>query len=476
MEDGFTMSDPKFKGPTIGVRHVHVAMLFSMLAIGFGMRTNLSVAIVAMTDSKATTNHDIPTYDWNNKSVILSSFFWGYVTLQAIAGELGNRFGTKWLLIIAMFVNSTACVLTPTMAEVGSYGVIGCRILQGMSQGFFYPSVSNLLGQWVPPSERSRAGAISYAGCPFGIIFTMPATGFIAASTLGWPWSFYFLGTLGYIWISVWYFLGASCPAEHPKITNEEKQYIQRSLNATPDEKGGTPWRSVLTSLPVWAFVVAMIGENWGYATLLTEIPTYIDKIMGVNIKSNGLFSAAPYLANLIFTLIFGVICDHIIIRGYVSRGAARKIFQSLATCVPAIALVALSFLPTDATVLSETMLITAVGVNGAIHSGVLINPVDLAPNYSGIIMGFGNGLSQIFSIIAPLAVQFLVTDEEDKSLWRIIFITAAAMFVGTNLFFVLLSSGEVQPWNYSNAKTTTTNNKTTTENEDTPQPEIVKV
>nr|CAI5843727.1 unnamed protein product [Callosobruchus analis] len=428
----------EIKGPRIGIRHVQIALLFSNLAIAYAMRTNLSVAIVAMTDSSSTTNTDVPTYDWDNKSVILSSFFWGYITMQIFAGELGNRYGTKWLLFAAMFVNSTACMLIPEMARaVGSYGVMGCRVVQGMAQGFFFPSISNLLGQWIPPPERSRMATIVYAGPSLGIIFSMPVTGFIAASKFGWPPSFYFFGVLGYTWMLAWSFLGANSPAQHPKISNEERCYIERTLETT-QVMAETPWWSIFSSLPVWAFIVAMFGQNWGYSTLLTEIPTYLNKVMGSDMSSNGMLSAAPYLASFVFCFIFGILSDYLINRGYVTRGAARKIFNSLGTCVPAVALVSLGFLSTKATVLSEAMLIVAVGVNAACFVGFQINPVDLAPNYAGIIMGIGNGSSNIFSIIAPLVVQFVVTDEGDRSLWRIIFITASAVYVSANLFFVL--------------------------------------
>ncbi|CAH1972864.1 unnamed protein product [Acanthoscelides obtectus] len=449
------MNEPKksdhetLTGPLIGIRHAQIAVLFLNLAIGYGMRTNLSVAIVAMTDNSTTTNTDIPTYDWENKSVILSSFFWGYITLQIFAGELGNRYGTKWLLFVAMFVNSTACILIPTMANaVGSYGVMGCRVVQGMSQGFFFPSVSNLLGQWIPPTERSTMATVVYAGPSFGIILSMPVTGFIAASKFGWPPSFYLFGALGYTWMLIWCFLGANSPAEHPRISNEERAYIERTLKTTQHERGKTPWNSIFSSLPVWAFIVAMFGQNWGYSTLMTEIPTYLNKIMGINMTSNGMLSAAPYLASFIFSFIFGILSDYLINRDYVGRGTARKIFNTLGTCVPAVALVSLGFLPSNATVLSEVMLIIAVGMNAACFVGFQVNPVDLAPNYAGIIMGIGNGSSNIFSIIAPLVVHFVVADEEDKSLWRIIFIAASAVYLTANLFFVLYSSGDVQPWN----------------------------
>lgn len=46
------------------------------------------------------------TYDWDNKSLVLSSFYMGYICLQVLAGELGKKYGPKWFLVGAMVVNS----------------------------------------------------------------------------------------------------------------------------------------------------------------------------------------------------------------------------------------------------------------------------------------------------------------------------------------------------------------------------------
>lgn len=105
------------------------------------------------------------TFNWSNKSIVLSAFYWGYLTLQLVAGSLAKIYGAKIFLILSMTVNAVVCVLIPLAAvNYGSYGVIVCRILQGVSQGFFYPSIYNLLGRWAPVTERSRLGSVVLAG------------------------------------------------------------------------------------------------------------------------------------------------------------------------------------------------------------------------------------------------------------------------------------------------------------------------
>ncbi|KAJ8929846.1 hypothetical protein NQ314_017450 [Rhamnusium bicolor] len=295
------------KGPFFGVRHVITILLFLLLAIGYGMRVNLSVAIVAMTDNTTSENPDIPTYDWDDKSVVLSSFFWGYICLQVVAGQMGRSYGIKWFLVGTMLINSAAL------------------------------------------------------------------TGFISASWIGWPPTFYLFGIVGCLWAMAWAILGANCPAQHIRISEEERYYIESSLGSKEEVIAPTPWKEIFTSWPAWAVFVGSFGQNWGYSTLLTEIPNYMNKVMKFDMHSS------PFISG---------------------------------TFVPSAALITLGFLPEDETTLSVTMLIIAVGVNAAVWCGFQINIVDLSPKFSGILMGIANGSSALFSIIAPLVVQVVVTDE----------------------------------------------------------------
>lgn len=56
--------------------------------------------------------------------------------------------------------------------------------------------------------------------------------------------------------------------------------------------------------------------------------------------------------------------------------------------------------------------LIIAVGFNSATYVGFQVNHIDLAPNHAGVMMGVTNGLANCFSIVAPLAVGFIVSED----------------------------------------------------------------
>lgn len=223
--------------------------------------------------------------------MILSSFFWGYVVLQITAGQLAEKYGAKYFLCGAMTITSLFSFLLPVSgAQLGYGGVIACRVIQGLSQGFFYPSIHSLLGQWTPLPERSKVGSFVYSGSALGTVLSNLLTGLISDS-IGWPIAFYLYGAIGMLWTIVWFIFGSNSPTQHKSISEAERNYIQ-SFVKTEEEKGvepvtpaSAPWRSILTSMPVWAIFVAGAGQNWALFTLFDEIPTFLNKRLGYSMK-----------------------------------------------------------------------------------------------------------------------------------------------------------------------------------------------
>ena len=75
--------------------------------------------------------------------------------------------------------------------------------------------------------------------------------------------------------------------------------------------------------------------QNFGYYVLLTELPTYLANILHFDIKSNSLYSAAPYLCCWVVAVVTPVVTDFIISREFLSKTVARKIANTVATMGP---------------------------------------------------------------------------------------------------------------------------------------------
>ncbi|XP_066253945.1 putative inorganic phosphate cotransporter [Euwallacea similis] len=422
----------------------------------------MSVAIVAMTDPNASSNPSVPTYsNWTQKGTILSSFFWGYIWPQPIAGIVATRFGAKWFLVVTMGIQCLISVGTPLIAaHLGQFGTMGGRAIQGFCQGFLIPSIACLLGRWVPREERSRMGGIVYGAIPLGTVVSLLGTGVISASWYGWPMVFYVYGLAGLLFCLMLAFMGYNSPADHPNIGREEKFYIEKSLGYT-DKKSSRkiPWTSILTSKPLWALVATQCGFVFGFWVLLSQIPTYMKFVLNFDIKKNSLLSSLPYLVYFFMAIILSFISDLFINRGYLSQSVSRKLFNSIGMILSAFALILMGYVKPDEPSKSIWLLIITIGLMGGVNCGLKLNHMDLSPNHSGTLMGLCNGFSNILGIVAPLAVQYIVKDETDPVQWRSVFFLAAAIQIITGLIFVFFGSGDVQSWNIT--KDDGTKNKT---------------
>lgn len=73
----------------------------------------------------------------------------------------------------------------------------------------------------------------------------MLIAGVISASWYGWPLVFYIYGGIGLSWALLFTIWGYNSPAVHPRITLEEKKYIEESLGHSDEKPVGLPCRFV---------------------------------------------------------------------------------------------------------------------------------------------------------------------------------------------------------------------------------------
>lgn len=83
-------------------------------------------------------------------------------------------------------------------------------------------------------------------------------------------------------------------------------------------------YRAIFSTTAFWALIIAHCGQNWGFYTLLTEIPTYLKNIQHFSLTGNGFISALPYLCMSILCIPFSILADWLISTQRLSLGATR--------------------------------------------------------------------------------------------------------------------------------------------------------
>jgi len=418
----------------------------------YTLRVNLSVAIVAMTashqmiDYHGNTTITKPEFDWSSKEqgLLLGSFFYGYIVTQLLGGWLAPKIGGARLYGLGILSTAFLTLLTPLIAATGFIPFVTVRILEGIFEGVTFPAMHSLWSRWAPPLERSKLVTAAYSGSYFGTVISMGVCGLLAEH-MGWPSIFYTFGGLALVWYLFWFLLVKECPQDDHSISDQELAYINASLGSTANQHVQiVPWTSILTSLPVWATVLAHFAENWGFYTLLTQLPTFLNDVSGFRIDKTGFLSAIPYLAMSIVVLTSGQLADLLRSKWQISTTHVRKAFTCGAFLAQTIFMLSSAY--TQSVAAAVICLTIAVGFGGFAWSGFSVNQLDIAPQYASVIMGISNTVATLPGIISPSITGFIVQNKS-ASEWHIVFYIAAAFYLFGGFFYGIFASGERQTW-----------------------------
>ncbi|TGZ61675.1 hypothetical protein CRM22_007862 [Opisthorchis felineus] len=451
----------------------------------------------AEVSNETTLKTSVGTYAWDRptQGLILGAFFWGYIFTQIPGGLLSFHFGPRWVGLTSILVCSCLDLLIPSAASISPYFLVVTRILQGLAQGVILPTVSCLVGRWVPPNERSRTMAFVNSGMQLGTVTGLALAGFLSQPRLAadgetyvsqWPVVHYLIGSLGILFVILWYLVVYDTPESHPRIGDNELSLIQTELwginlgacttdlgpsptrrstivsvdfnpTAPPSEtspkitrakalRPRVPWFSLLCCRPFWSVLVCHMTYNWSWYTLITCMPTYMSRVLGFSMANNGLLSAIPYLIQCLFAQLVGFTSDQLVKRGKLSTTWVRKMNNCIALGGIGTGLLLVGYVGCSQIAVVIIFAI-AIGLMGAASSGYVSNAVDLAPQFSGVIISLTNTVATLPGIFGPMLVGYVTRDSSSLDNWRIIYGVATSLAWFGAAFNLFMTSGRRQPW-----------------------------
>ncbi|KAM6184925.1 sodium-dependent phosphate transport protein 1 [Rhynchocyon petersi] len=388
-----------------------------------------------------------PVYNWSPEiqGIILSSFFYGAALIQLPSGYLSGIYSIKKMVGCALFLSSLCSLLIPLAAEFGKTSIIVCRTLQGVTQGMASTGQHEIWVKWAPPRERGRLTSISMSGFLLGAFIVSLVTGFICQS-LGWPIVFYIFGAYGCALCLLWFVLVYDDPNDHPCISISEKEYITSSLvHQFSSSQQSLPIKSMLKSLPIWAISFACFGFFWSNSIMILYIPTYINSVLHINIRENGLLSALPYLIAWICGILGGQMADFFSSRNILSLTNVRKLFTTLGLLLPVLFSMCLLYLSSSFS--STIIYLILAGATGAFSlPGMMINALDIAPRYYGFLKGVTVLVGMIGGIISSTLTGIII-NQDPESPWFKIFFLMTAVSVICLIFYLIFGDAEIQEW-----------------------------
>ncbi len=236
----------------------------------------------------------------------LGGFFWG---------PLGDRLGRKQVLAFTILIMAAAtfCVaLIPSYEDVGMWApaiLVVLRLIQGFSTGGEYGGAATFMAEYAPDKSRGFYGSFlefgTLAGFSFGALLMLGcslALGEDAMREWGWRLPFLVAAPMGFVGLYL-----RSRIEDTPVFREVEKvETASAQRRTTIGELASKYWRQLLI---MSGLVIALNVVNY---TLLSYMPTYLERRLGLTTQEALLVPIVGMLFMMLFLPFAGALSDRI--------------------------------------------------------------------------------------------------------------------------------------------------------------------
>lgn len=249
--------------------------------------------------------------------IITSGFLLAYGIGQLVSGPVVDKLGTKRAFSLAAVIWSIATILHAFGRGFVSF--LSLRAILGLAEAANFPAATKAVSQWFPAKERSTGVGIFMLGSGIAGIITPPST-VLVMETLGWQWAFILPGSLGLLWVWLWY-RWYHLPEHHPTISAPERSMI---LEERSPQLSKEPWYSLLRYKEFWGLMLSRVVSDFPFYFFLFWLPQYLIDARGFNLRDIALFAWLPWAAADLGALTGGTLSSWLVSRGQ-SVNFARK-------------------------------------------------------------------------------------------------------------------------------------------------------
>lgn len=401
-------------------RYIQCLLLFLGLFCAIFDRGSTPIIVTALS------NENPSEWSFQVRQYVISSFFWGYVATQILGGYLANKFGMKIMYLIAMLGPSLLSLLMPSVIPYGGWKVYAVlNMIKGLIQGSMYPAIYHCMSRWAPKTERNIMTNIVETGFSWGSLMSPLISGKVAATDVGWAGIFYLSAALGLIWCIFWFIFGDSSPENSRYVTEKEKIHIltnqeKESVEDPSDETKPIPWMSIMTSPPFLALIVVTACQEFGMIFIIWEVPQFFNAVFDMDIESNGMNTTLIQIPTLVMMHVFAIVGFILLKKDICNITVLRKSYSAIACIIPTVNYIWLTFLDSSQQTLTMVLIAMIASTMPAQDIAYFINVIDLSPRFSAVLYGIMNTTTSILSLLSPLIIGSIISEEEVCSFFQI--------------------------------------------------------
>lgn len=369
-------------------------------------------------------------------------FLFSYAIGQAVFGKIFDWIGTRLGFVLSIGVWSIATALHAFAQGVLTFSIF--RALLGVSEAGNWPGAAKANAEWFPSKERALAQGIFNSGAAIGGIISVPLIAYLAIF-LSWKVIFVVIGLVGLLWLIPWLYLVKSPPAEHPWITDEEREYIlsgqkTQELENGQDDDGYVPsYGEMLSRKESWGVIIATAAIDPIWWLFIVWIPTYLVEVYQMDVKGLAIIGWVPYVGAMLGAWFGGLLAQNRIKAGW-SVNKTRKSVIVLGCLIMLPALLTLSN-PGDEYFAVFIMAVILFGFQTSIGSIQTLPSDMLSKKAVGSLAGFAGMAAKFSAAGLTAAVPFLTAGAQYQN----VFVLGAGLAI-TVMVSVLILCPKIEP------------------------------
>lgn len=293
------------------VRWQILGLLFLISVVTYIDRVNISIAGKEL----------MPMFGLSGVQMgaVFSSFVLGYALFQIPGGWLGDRWGSRRVLTLAVVWWSLFTVLTAEADHLffsELLGVLGSliliRFLIGVGESAALPNFNRTVANWLAPSERGLGMGVSIGGIGLGSAMTPPLVAWMMTQ-YGWKTAFYVTGSLGIIVAGAWYLISRDDPREHPGVNQRELDWITRTPGDSQSALSAQqPMADLLKIRSVWFLTLSYMMLGYIAYIYLSWFFLYLVNVRHFTVLQGSFWASGPFIAMALFCPLGGWLSDRL--------------------------------------------------------------------------------------------------------------------------------------------------------------------
>jgi MFS transporter, ACS family, glucarate transporter len=416
------------------VRWRIAALLFAISVVTYIDRVNISVTARQMMPALGLTDFQM--------GQVFSAFVFGYALFQIPGGWLGDRWGAKRVLTLAIIWWSLFTALTavaailPLATAIGALGsLILVRFLVGIGEAAALPNFNRTVANWLAPHERGLGIGIAIGGIGVGSAMTPPVTAWIMVN-FGWQTAFYAAAILGLLVALAWFLYATDRPEAHPHVNAAEIALIERQLPEGESDTGSTPtWNTIIRTPTVWWLVLSYSCLGYVAYVYMSWFYLYLVNVRGFGVLRGALFASGPFLAMAVFCPLGGWMTDRLVIRWGINRG--RAVVGGTGMILAAVSIVWGAF--TESPYAAIALLSLGAGWLYFPVGAYWSSTVDISKRHAGTLSGLMNTGANLGGALSPTFTPWLA----EQAGWSVALGFAACVALAGGLMWSKIKPGE---------------------------------